>query len=70
MIGNQRMMKAVKDWIQKNPHCWWALLLIYVIAAYILPEHIVTSDSAYTSTAVALDGAAADQIPSTKGTLT
>lgn len=59
MIGNQRMMKAVKDWIQKNPHCWWALLLIYVIAAYILPEHIVTSDSVYASTAVALD----DRIP-------
>ena len=50
------MMKAVKDWFGKNPHWRWALLLLYVIAAYILPEHIVTSEAAYATTAVALDG--------------
>ena len=49
------MLKAFIQWVKRTPHVWWTLLLPYVIAAYIVPEHIVTG--AYASTAVALDGA-------------
>lgn len=51
------MMNTVKDWLKKNPHAWWALVLLYLIAAYILPEKLIISD--YTSTATPFD----DRIP-------
>ena len=52
-----RIVHLVRDWIRENPHCWWALLLIYLIAAYILPEKLIIDN--YTSTAIPLD----DKIP-------
>ena len=52
----RRFVQAAKKWFADHPHWWWSLLLFYAIFAYILPEHIVTGDSVYASTAVALDG--------------
>ena len=48
-----RVFRIVRDWIKENPHCWWALVLFYLIAAYILPEKIVVD--CYTSTAIPFD---------------
>ncbi len=47
------MINAVKDWLKKNPHAWWALVLFYLIAAYILPEKLIVDN--YASTAVTFD---------------
>ena len=51
------MIGTVLRWIRANPHCWWALVLFYLIAVYILPEKLVVSG--YVSTAIPLD----DKIP-------
>ena len=48
-----RICHIVRDWIRGNPHCWWALVLLYLIAAYIVPEKIVVDT--YTSTAIPFD---------------
>ena len=34
------MIRTVIQWIRANPHCWWALVLFYLIAVYILPEKL------------------------------
>ncbi len=47
------MIRAVTKWIRDNPHCWWALVLFYLIAAYILPEKLIIDN--YTSTAIPFD---------------
>ena len=51
------MIQTIIKWVKDNPHCWWALVLLYLIAAYILPEQIVVDS--YTSTAIPFD----DRIP-------
>ena len=51
------MIRTVLQWIRANPHCWWALVLFYLIAVYILPEKLVVGS--YTSTAIPFD----DRIP-------
>ena len=47
------MIRTIVQWIKENPHCWWALVLLYLIAAYILPEKLIVDG--YTSTAVPFD---------------
>ncbi len=51
------MIQTIIKWVKDNPHCWWALVLLYLIAAYILPEKIVIDN--YASTAIPFD----DRIP-------
>ena len=51
------MIQTIIKWIKDNPHCWWALVLLYLIAAYILPEKLIIDS--YTSTAIPFD----DRIP-------
>ena len=51
MIRN--VVRFVVKWVKENPHAWWALVLIYLIAAYILPEKIIVDN--YTSTAIPFD---------------
>ncbi len=47
------MIQTIIKWVKDNPHCWWALVLLYLIAAYILPEKIVIDN--YASTAIPFD---------------
>jgi membrane-associated phospholipid phosphatase len=49
------MIRTVVRWIRDNPHCWWALVLFYLIAVYILPEKLVVEG--YASTAIPFDDA-------------
>ena len=49
----RRIADYVRDWVKANPHCWWALTLLYLIAVYIVPEHLVVDT--YTNTAVPFD---------------
>lgn len=51
------MIRTIVKWVKDNPHCWWALVLFYLIAVYILPENIIIDN--YTSTAIPFD----DRIP-------
>ena len=48
------MIRTIIKWVRDNPHCWWALVLFYLIAVYILPEKLIIIDS-YTSTAIPFD---------------
>ena len=32
------------NWIKKNPHAFWTLLLPYIIFLYFLPEHLITDN--------------------------
>ena len=47
------MIRTIVKWIKENPHCWWALVLLYLIAAYIVPEKIIIDS--YASTAIPFD---------------
>jgi membrane-associated phospholipid phosphatase len=49
----RRAFHIVRDWIRDNPHCWWALVLFYLIVVYVIPEKIVID--VYTSTAIPFD---------------
>jgi len=48
------MFRILKKWLERNPHAWWALALIYLIVAYILPEKLIVDG--YASTAIPFDG--------------
>ena len=47
------MIQTVIKWVKDNPHCWWALVLFYLLAVYILPEKLIIDS--YTSTAIPFD---------------
>lgn len=47
------MIRTITKWIKDNPHCWWALVLFYLIVVYILPEKLIIDN--YTSTAIPFD---------------
>ncbi len=49
----RRILRIVRDWIRENPHCLWALVLLYLIAAYIVPEKLIIEG--YASTAIPFD---------------
>lgn len=53
MNQSQIRTRSLRQWLRRNPHAWWALLLIPMLCFYFLPEQLVVTG--YHATQTALD---------------